>query len=247
VAAAFLRRHRDIAIELVPGGKERRALLASVDHQAREYRDIAQAVAALGELSPRASDTLIARGERAASAALAAALNAAGHKAERIDATGFVTTDGRHGAAAPDLASTRRKARKVLGARLRRGVTPVVPGFIGTGPDGALTTLGRGGTDLTATLLARALGAARVVLWKDVPGILTADPRMVPDARVIPELHRREAAEVAYFGAKVLHPRALIPLTGTSIPVEVRSFINPDVRGTEVTAMPSTSTFASSS
>src|SRR5258705_376600 len=111
--------------------------------------------------------------------------------------------------------------------RLRRGVTPVVPGFIGTGPDGALTTLGRGGTDLTATLLARALGAARVVLWKDVPGILTADPKAVPDARVVPQLHHREAAEVAYFGARVLHPRALIPLDGSRITLHVRSFLDP--------------------
>ena len=236
VAAAFLRRHRDVAIELVPPGKARRALLASVDHQAREYRDIAQAVAALGELSPRASDTMIARGERAASAVLAAALHAAGSRAERIDALGLVMTDGRHGAAAPDLAATRRKARRILAGRLRRGVTPVVPGFIGTGPDGALTTLGRGGTDLTATLLARSLGAGRVVLWKDVPGILTADPKAVPDARVVPQLHHREAAEVAYFGAKVLHPRALIPLDGSRIVLHVRSFLDPEQPGTEVSS-----------
>jgi aspartokinase len=170
VAAAFLRRHRDIAIELVPPGKERRAVLASVDHQAREYRDIAQAVAALGELSPRASDTLIARGERAASAALAAALNAAGHRAERIDATGFVTTDGRHGAAAPDIPATRRKARKVLTGRLRRGITPVVPGFHRRWSHGPLTTLSRGSTGPAATLLLAGPGhPSRPV--EDVPGV----------------------------------------------------------------------------
>src|SRR2546422_5192669 len=114
-------------MELVPPGKVRRELLASADHQAREYKEIAHAVAALGELSPRASDTLIARGERAASAVLAAALHAAGRKAERVDATEVVTTDGRHGAAAPDLVATRKRARR-LAALLRRGVTPVVPG-----------------------------------------------------------------------------------------------------------------------
>ncbi len=236
VAASFLRRHRDIAMELVPPGRVRRALLASADHQAREYQEITHAVAALGELSPRASDTLIARGERAASAVLAAALHAAGRKAERVDATEVVTTDGRHGAAAPDLVATRKRARRRLAALLRRGVTPVVPGFVGLGPDGSVTTLGRGGSDLTATLLARALGAARVVLWKDVPGILTADPRAVPDARLIPQLHHREAAEVAYFGAKVLHPRALIPLDGSRITLHVRSFLDPERPGTEVSA-----------
>ena len=97
-----------------------------------------------------------------------------------------------------------------------------------------MATLGRGGSDLTATLLARALGAARVSLWKDVPGLLTADPRVVPDARVIPQLHAREAAELAYYGAKVLHPRALIPLAGRRIPIYVRPFDDPDLAGTEV-------------
>ena len=98
-------------------------------------------------------------------------------------------------------------------------------------PDGSVTTLGRGGSDLTATLLARALGARRVVLWKDVPGILTADPRLVPDARLIPQLHHREAAEVAHYGAKVLHPRALIPIAGTRIVLHVRSFLDPEQPG----------------
>ena len=117
---------------------------------------------------------------------------------------------------------------------LARGIIPVVPGFIGCAPDGDVATLGRGGSDLTATLLARALGAARVSLWKDVPGLLTADPRVVPDARVIPQLHAREAAELAYYGAKVLHPRALIPVAGRRIPVYVRPFSDPDSPGTEV-------------
>src|SRR4029453_6874391 len=112
----------------------------------------------------------------------------------------------------------------------------VIPGFIGRAPDGSVTTLGRGGTDLSATLFARVLGAKRVVLWKDVPGILTADPRIVPDARLIPQLHHREAAEVAHYGAKVLHPRALIPVSGTRIALHVRSFLDPTQPGTEVSA-----------
>jgi aspartokinase/homoserine dehydrogenase 1 len=236
VAASFLRRHRDLAHALVPPGAARNRLLASADAQAREYREIARAMGALADLSARASDTLVARGERAASAVVAAALNAAGRRAERLDATEFVLTDGHHGAAAPDLAATRRLARRRLLPLLRRGVTPVVPGFLGAGPDGTVTTLGRGGSDLTATLLARCLGAARVVLWKDVPGILTADPRAVPDARLLPQMHHREAAEVAYFGAKVLHPRALIPLDGSRIPLHVRSFLHPERPGTEVSS-----------
>jgi aspartokinase/homoserine dehydrogenase 1 len=235
-AATFLRRHRDLAHALVPPGAARRRLLASADSQAREYREIAHAMAALADLSTRASDTLVARGERAASAVVAAALAAAGRRAERVDAARIVATDGRHGAAAPDVAETRRRTRRQLLPLLRRGVIPVVPGFIGAGTDGTVTTLGRGGSDLTATLLARALGASRVVLWKDVPGILTADPRAVPDARLLPQMHYREAAEVAYFGAKVLHPRALIPLDGSRIILQVRSFVEFESPGTEVSA-----------
>jgi len=235
-AAAFLRRHRELAHSLLPRGAARRELLLTADQQAREYHEIARAVATLADLTPRASDTLVARGERAASALVAAALGAAGRRAERVDATEIVVTDGQHGAAAPDLEATRRRARRRLSGLLRRGVVPVIPGFIGAGPDGTVSTLGRGGSDLTATILARVLGAARAVLWKDVPGILTADPRAVPDARLLPQMHHREAAEVAYFGAKVLHPRALIPLDGSRIELHVRSFKHPERPGTEVSA-----------
>jgi aspartokinase/homoserine dehydrogenase 1 len=235
-AAAFLRRHLDLAAALVPARDEHRRLVALCDAAAREYRDVTHAVASLRELTPRVSDLLVARGERLSSALLAAALAPAGRRALWVDAVDLVRTDGAHGGAAPELEPTRRAARRRLEAPLRRGLTPVVPGFIGRAPDGSVATLGRGGSDLTATLLGRALGAARVVLWKDVPGILTSDPRTVADARLIPQLHQREAAEVAYYGAKVLHPRALIPLDGSRIVLEVRSFLDPQRRGTEVSA-----------
>ena len=232
VAAALLRRHRDVinALRLPPPA--RRRLLAALDASVREYRDVCRAVAALGELSPRASDLLVSRGERLSSALLAAVVP----RTRLVDPLEIVVTDGRHGGASPELDATRLAARRVLVPLLKRGLTPVVPGFFGAAPDGSVATLGRGGTDLTATLLARSLSAAEVVLWKDVTGILTADPRDVPGARVIPDLHRREAAEAAYFGAKVLHPRALIPLEGTRATLRVRSFLDPEQPGTSVTA-----------
>src|SRR6185436_12387531 len=108
------------------------------------------------------------------------------------------------------------------------------PGFFGAGTDGDLTTLGRGGADLTATLLGRALRSPEVSLWKDVAGILTADPRNVPEARVVPLLHQREAAELAYYGAKVLHPRALIPIARRNVAIRVRPFAQPSAAGTEI-------------
>jgi len=235
-AAAFLRRHRELVHQLLRPGPGRRRLLARLDQAAREYRELARAVTALRNLSPRASDMLVARGEAAAAAIMAVLLSDSGRRAAFVDALEVVATDGRHGAATPDLSSTRVRCRRRVRPILSRGATPVVPGFQGAAPDGSLTTLGRGGSDLTATLLGRALGARRVVLWKDVPGILTADPRNVADARLIPQLHRREAAEVAYFGAKVLHPRALIPLEGSRIVCDVRSFVHPERPGTEISS-----------
>ncbi|MCC7010667.1 MAG: aspartate kinase [Acidobacteria bacterium] len=236
LAAEFLRRHRTLVHDLVPAGAARRALLADLDASAREYRDLCTAIGVLGVVEPRASDRLVSRGERMSAAILAAALKAGGHDARIVDAAELIRTDGQHGGAAPHLTETRRLARRVLRPLVAVGVTPVVPGFIGAAPDGSVTTLGRGGSDLTATLVANALGATEAVLWKDVPGILTADPRLVPDARLIPQLHHREAAEVAHYGAKVLHPRALIPIAGSRIVLRVRSFLTPENPGTEVSA-----------
>jgi aspartokinase/homoserine dehydrogenase 1 len=235
-AAIFLRRHREIVRALLPPGRARRHLLAALDAAAREYRDLCAAVAVLGHLEPRASDMLASRGERISAAVLAAALVRAGRQAVYVDGSEIVATDGRHGDAAPDLGETTRRARRRLKRLIDAGAVPVVPGYIGSAPDGSVTTLGRGGSDLTATLVGRALRARRVVLWKDVPGILTADPQIVPDARLIPQLHHREAAEVAHYGAKVLHPRALIPLSGTRTVLRVRSFLDPDLAGTDVSA-----------
>jgi aspartokinase/homoserine dehydrogenase 1 len=236
VASELQARHRQIVKSLVPNGPARRRLLATVDAATAEYRDLCSAVGILGHLEPRASDRLVSRGERLAAECLAAAINAARRRAHYVDATEIVVTDAQHGGAAPDLAQTTRRARKLLAsARTGRSIA-VVPGFIGRAPDGGITTLGRGGSDLTATLLGRALGAREVMLWKDVPGVLTADPRLVPDARLIPHLHHREAAEVAHYGAKVLHPRALIPIAGTRIILRVRSFLHPESPGTEVSA-----------
>ncbi len=232
-AAEFRRKHRAVVAAVAPRNR-RRQLLAIVDAAADEYCNLARAVSALRDLPERASDTMSARGERVTSAIVAAALVGVGRKSVAVDACQIVATDGRYGNATPDITMTRRRARGVLRPLLSKNTTAVVPGFIGATPDGGLATLGRGGSDLTATLLGRVLHAERVVLWKDVPGILTADPRLVPDARLIPQLHHREAAEVAYYGAKVLHPRALIPLADSSIVLNVRSFLSPERPGTEV-------------
>ncbi|MGQ0649328.1 MAG: bifunctional aspartate kinase/homoserine dehydrogenase I [Gemmatimonadaceae bacterium] len=227
-------RHRQVCDALLPPGKARDALRTALSRSFGELQSFAHGLATLKELSAKTSDYIVARGERMSARLMSAALHAHGAKSEYVDAVEVIACDEHFGGASPELQLTARTARRVLGPLLKQGVVPVVPGFIGRTPQGHVATLGRGGSDLSATLLARALGAYDVTLWKDVPGLLTADPRIVPDARVIPQLTPREAAELAYYGAKVLHPRALIPLGDRRIPVRVRPFADPDAAGSEV-------------
>jgi aspartokinase/homoserine dehydrogenase 1 len=233
---ALRRQHADTVRLATKSADTRRALLAALDESLDELRALLGGLRVVRELTARTSDHVAARGERLSALLVAGALADAGRKVRLVDALELIATDGVFGNAAPDFAATDRRARAALAPLLAKGIVPVVPGFIGASSRGELVTLGRGGSDLTATLLARALGASAVNLWKDVPGFLSADPRVVADARVIPQLHTREAAELAYYGAKVLHPRALIPLKRRRIPVYVRPFADPDAGGTEVSA-----------
>jgi bifunctional aspartokinase / homoserine dehydrogenase 1 len=227
-------RHAEVARTLLPAGRARARALAYVAETFQELEALVQGLHLLRELTARTTDYVISRGERLSARLLTAVLEQAGSRAKYVDALDVVHTDAAFGQASPDFGRTDRSAHRLLFPLLARGVIPVVPGFLGATPDGEVATLGRGGSDLTATLLARAVGASHVSLWKDVPGLLTADPRVVPDARVIPQLHAREAAELAYYGAKVLHPRALIPLAGRRISIFVRPFADPKSQGTEV-------------
>ena len=235
-AAAFRRKHLLAARAVLGAGAQLRSITRVIETLAREYEDLCAAITVLGHLDPRLQDALVSRGERVSAQLLAVAIRQHRRRTQFVDALEIVSTDDVHGGATPKIDDSRKQARKVIRPLLASATIAVVPGYIGRASDGSLTTLGRGGSDLTATLLARSLGARTVVLWKDVPGILTADPRVVPDARRIPQLHHREAAEVAHYGAKVLHPRALIPIAGTTIALHVRSFINPEMPGTEVSA-----------
>lgn len=238
-------RHIGVAETLLEG-PPRRAACEKVLAAFEELDALLDQVAAVRRLDPRTSDLILARGERVAALLVAAALRGRSIAAEMVDATEVLYTDGRFGNASPDLPRTEIAARARIIPLLEREQTVVVPGFIGGGNvevaadatrdrGGAfdVVTLGRGGSDLTATLLARALGASEVTLWKDVPGLLTADPNLVPGARVISQLDWREASELAYYGARVLHPRALIPLDGRTT-LRIRPFANPDDCGTEI-------------
>ena len=189
----------------------------------------------MGRLTPPMRDLISSLGERLSAPLVAAALAVRGVPSEAIEATELVVTDSYHGAAEPRMDQTRGRCSARLNPLLRHGVTPVVTGFIGATEDGVLTTLGRGGSDYSATILGAALEANEVTIWTDVDGMLTADPHLVPDASTIPEISYREAAELAYFGAKVLHPKTLRPVMQCGIPVWIRNTFAPDKPGTRIT------------
>jgi aspartokinase/homoserine dehydrogenase 1 len=200
----------------------RDAAAADVRQILDELAATLQAVSALRESTARSQDRILATGERLAVRLLAAALQQRGFPAVAIDASSFLETDDRFGEASPLEGVADHTIRAALEPHLAAGAIPVVTGFTGCAPDGSVTTLGRGGSDLTATVLAAALTADEVTIWTDVDGVYTADPRIVPEAQRIPQLHFREAAELSFYGAKVLHPRTLIPVATRGIPVHIR-------------------------
>lgn len=227
-------RHKSVANGVISAARPRAALIKTLAAEFEELRAIAHGVATLHELTPRTRDYLVARGEQLSARIVVAGLQARGAKAQYVEAVGLIHTDGMHGNAFPDLAATDRAVKAQLRPLLRKKIVPIVPGFTGSGRNHVTVTLGRGGSDLTATVLGRSLKAERITLWKDVPGLMTTDPRLVPSARIVPQLNVREAAELAYYGAKVLHPRALIPLAHLKVPLYVRPFMEPTAPGTEI-------------
>ena len=247
-AERFAARHLELVDALFPHGRDtdgrgaggrdasgRAAALRSlVAEAADELRAMCESVAVLRELTPRARDTVVARGERTLARIFAAYLEERGIASAYVDAVEVIVTERRLGGLWPSFPRCARLARERLAPLLAGGRTVVVPGFLGRGPEGELVTLGRGGTDFSAAILARSLGAAAVTLWKEVDGLMTADPRSVPSARLLPALHYREAAELAYYGARVLHPRTMVPLADRRIPLFVRSAFRPEIAGTRI-------------
>jgi len=213
-----------------PGG----AAGVDIERVLQEVSDLLEALVLLGELTARTRDRLVSSGEKMSVRLLALALRQRGLDAVAVDADTFLETDDSFGEASPLQVVADRTIAARLTPLLERGAVPVVTGFCGRAPDGATTTLGRGGSDYTATILAAALGASKVTIWTDVDGVFSADPRSVPGARVVEQLHYREAAELSYYGAKVLHQRTMIPVAARGIPVLTRSSFRPEAPGTVV-------------
>jgi aspartate kinase len=199
-----------------------------------EFELLCHSVGVLGEVSPRALDAISGLGERMSVRLVAAALRARGLDSEAIDASEIVVTTADFGAAVPVYPQTRDRTRARLLPLIERGAVPVVTGFIGATEGGALTTLGRGGSDYSGAIVGAALDADEVAIYTDVDGVMTTDPRLVREARIIATLSYAEMSELAYFGAKVLHPRTIRPVVERNIPLRIRNTFNAPHEGTLV-------------
>lgn len=196
------RQHGEVVAALIQSAEERRPLEGKLHDLFAECERLCHGTALLRELTPRTLDTISGLGERMCAPIVAAMLSEVGVASQAIDATELIVTDSYHGGAEPWRDLTRARCQGRMIPLLEAGVVPVVTGFIGATEEGVQTTLGRGGSDYSATILGAALDADEVVIWSDVPGLLTADPRLVPEAITIAEISHREAAELAYFGAR---------------------------------------------
>jgi aspartokinase/homoserine dehydrogenase 1 len=229
---AIERQHLEILATLPSACREpaARSIQAVLEALLEDLRSLATLPANRFEIT----DRMLAVGERLSVQLFAAILQSTGCAARVVDAADAVVTDSSFGKARVDLEATRRRCRRLFAGR--NTATPIVTGFIGADPHGRTTTLGRGGSDLTAAVLGAALDAERVEIWTDVDGVLTAPPQLVPSVSSIPWLSYEEAAELSFFGAKVLHPQTVHPLAERGIPIHVRNTLAPGRRGTEIAA-----------
>jgi aspartokinase/homoserine dehydrogenase 1 len=234
----ILTKHTGVVEALLGGSQWHKPVLAEIKVLLDEFDALCHSIQVLGELTPRALDVIGGMGERMSVRQVAAILEHYGIRAQAIDATQLIVTDNQYGSASPLMPLTADRCQSLLSPLLMEGKTPVVTGFIGATEAGIPTTMGRGGSDYSATILGRALGADEVWIWTDVNGVMTADPRIVPHAHTVPHLSYAEVGEMAYFGAKVLHPQAIRPAKRSVIPVRILNTFQPDHPGTLITKDP---------
>jgi aspartate kinase len=231
----FERVHRELAESLLEDPR----LSAANDYIAviiAQLKNACHALSALrSDISAQTADSLVALGERISAWILAGYLQQMGAHADFVRAEQVIVTDSNFGNAAPDIEATRTQCKQSLLPLLERGIVPIVAGYSGADAFGKSTTLGRGGSDYSATIIGAATSAHEVWIWTDVDGVLTADPRICPDATTLPEISFEEAIELAYYGAKVIHPKAAYPAANAGFPVWIKNSFRPEIAGTKVT------------
>ncbi len=229
---ALRKRHHETAEQLVHDEKIKTALYDDLDSLLEGLNALCHSIAVLREVTPRGMDLIGSFGERLSARLLAAHLCDLGRDSMAIDASDLIVTDENFQDAVPIMDETRQRVQEYLAPCLEKGMLPVVTGFIGATRKGIITTLGRGGSDYSAAILGAAIDTDDLWIYTDVDGIMTADPRIAPTARVIPVLSYGEVGELAYFGAKVLHPKTVQPMIDRGLPVRVRNTFNPTHMGT---------------
>lgn len=241
--AKLKKQHVQLAKESVLGAKTRKLLLQKIDSDLVELEGLLHGMSLLGEVTPRSLDYLISFGERLSIAIVShAIIDLRGRSVALTGKEVGIVTDSNFGSSKPLMDTTRLRVSAKLDPLLSKKIIPVIGGFAGADQHGHITTFGRGGSDYTATIIAACIKADEVWLMSDVDGLMTADPKMVKDARVIPEVSYVEAMEMALFGAKQIHPRSFEPLLSKKIPMRIRNSFNVDNPGTLVTADPSEET-----
>ena len=235
LARGLRERHHKTAIELVTP-EQYSVLGAELDREFDTLDELLKGIVAVGELSPRSSDYVVSYGERLNSRVVTEAYKARGIRAILVDARTVMITDAQHGRAIPLDDEIEHRAKNLVRPLLEDGQVPVMGGFIGATHDGVQTTIGRGGSDFSAALIGSGLDAEAIEIWTDVDGMMTTDPRICPEARRIRVISFEEAAELAYFGAKVLHPATVLPAVQKNIPVLVLNSQNPSNEGTLIVA-----------
>jgi aspartate kinase len=228
------KRHEEAIIQLIHEGARLKITQDALAKYLDEIRALVRGLAILGELSPRSFDAMASYGERLSTLILSAAMQEHGLKAELIDVRQVIITDDNHTKATPLMDISKVRAKQILLPIVDKEVVPVTQGFIGSTRDGVTTTLGRGGSDYSAAVIGALLDVEVIEIWTDVDGILTADPKLVPQARLLETVTFQEASELAYFGAKVLHPSTILPAVEKNIPVHVYNTKRPDSTGTSI-------------
>ena len=210
-------------------------VLAELDTLIQGFSNLVHAIEVLGEATPRALDAVVGLGERLAVRVIAAILRSKGIPALALDATQLIVSDKQYQTAVPLMLPTQEKTMEMLMPIFEQGVVPVITGFIAATSEGIPTTLGRGGSDYSAAILGVVLDADEIWIWTDVDGVMTADPNLAGDAHTVPELSYREVSELAYFGAKVLHPKTIRPVIEAGKILKVLNTFNPSHPGTLIT------------
>jgi aspartate kinase len=234
---ALRTRHLNTAAELVSDADRLTSLQLNIHHDFDTLDDLLRGISAVGELTPRTSDHVVSFGERLSSIIVSAAFAQQGMHSAHVDARTVIFTDAHYGKATPNERAIEAALTSQVLPLVDTGRVPVMGGFIGS-CDGITTTLGRGGSDYTAALVGGALHTGAIEIWTDVNGIMTTDPRIVPEALRVKTISFEEAAELAYFGAKVLHPATILPAVQKNIPVFVLNSRNAENEGTKITATP---------